>query len=541
MLNILITQGSLKRLFNRGGLPFISASLKRIVSVTNQREILLEYLRQHPEIELFDIYVDDGFTGTDFDRPGFMRLKDDIESGFVNCVIVKDLNRFGRNYTVGGDLIDNYFARKNVRFIALNNGVDTADDNMNAATRCISIGVTNVINESYSAMTSVSIRGTLNNHRKQGKFIGAFACYGYMKNPEDSHKLLIDKEAAEVVRMIYQKFIHGMSLIGITKELNALGIPNPTLYKQQKGFNFHSRNGKNDGLWCDRTVRRILQNEMYIGNMVQGKNKTVSYKVHECKAVPKDDWIVVENTHEPIIDKKTFEKAQSLFNRHIRSSPVTKQTDLFSGLVRCADCGAVMSKKTNKLPYGTYRYYKCSTKRKQGKCTNHTIRIDKLENVVLTYLQTMIDLAVEYDKVMEQVNRNRKTQHTDSVRKALDALIKERDKCQNAMLDLYPDWKANLITQKEYLMLKANLNEKIEKQDEMIESLKKSQNETVRQSNEFVEHFKQYKNIDKLTRPMLIELIDSILVHEGNRITIKVKFMDALEQVLSFDEEKKSA
>ena len=200
-----------------------------------------------------------------------------------------------------------------------------------------------------------------------------------------------------------------------------------------------------------------------------------------------------------------------------------------------------MSKKTNKLPYGTYRYYKCSTKRKQGKCTNHTIRIDKLENVVLTYLQTMIDLAVEYDKVMEKVNRNRKTQHTDSVRKALDALIKERDKCQNAMLDLYPDWKANLITQKEYLMLKANLNEKIEKQDEMIESLKKSQNETVRQSNEYVEHFKQYKNIDKLTRPMLIELIDSILVHEGNRITIKVKFMDALEQVLSFDEEKKSA
>lgn len=511
------------------------------VSVTNQREILLEYLRQHPEIELFDIYVDDGFTGTDFDRPGFLRLKDDVESGFVNCVIVKDLNRFGRNYTVGGDLIDNYFARKNVRFIALNNGVDTADEHMNAATRCISIGVTNVINESYSAMTSVSIRGTLNNHRKQGKFIGAFACYGYMKNPEDNHKLLIDKEAAEVVRMIYQKFIHGMSLIGITKELNALGIPNPTLYKQQKGFNFHSRNGKNDGLWCDRTVRRILQNEMYIGNMVQGVNKTVSYKVHDCKAVPKDDWIVVENTHEPIIDKETFEKAQSLFNRHIRSSPVTKQTDLFSGLVRCADCGAVMSKKTNKLPYGTYRYYKCSTKRKQGKCTNHTIRIDKLENVVLTYLQTMIDLAVEYDKVMEQVNRNRKTQHTDSVRKALDAQIKERDKCQNAMLDLYPDWKANIITQDEYLMLKANLTEKITKLDETIENLKQSQNCAAQHENEFVEYFKQYKNIDKLTRPMLIELIDSILIHEGNRITIKVKFMDALEQVLSFDEEKKSA
>ena len=510
------------------------------VSVTNQREILLEYLRQHPEMKLFDIYVDDGFTGTDFDRPGFTRLKADIESGLVNCVIVKDLNRFGRNYTVGGDLIDNYFARKNVRFIALNNGVDTADDRMNAATRCISIGVTNVINESYSAMTSVSIRGTLNNHRKQGKFIGAFACYGYQKDPGEHHKLMIDEEAAEVVRMIYQKFIGGKSVIGITKELNALGIPNPTLYKQQKGLNFHSRDGKNDGLWCDRTVRRILRNQMYIGNMVQGVNKTVSYKVHECKSVPKENWIIVENTHEPIIDRETFDKAQSLFNRHIRSSPVTKQTDLFSGMVRCADCGAVMSKKTNKLPYGTYRYYKCSTKRKQGKCTNHTIRIDKLENVVLTYLQTMIDLAVEYDKVMEQINRSRSKQQTDSIQTALEAQLKERDKYQKAMLDLYPDWKADMITKDEYLMLKADLSEKLARLDGMIEKLRQSQNETVQQKNEFVEHFRQYKNISTLTRPMLVELIDSIMVHEDNRITIKVKFLDALEQVLTFGEVERS-
>lgn len=511
------------------------------VSVTNQREILLEYLRQHPEMKLFDIYVDDGFTGTDFDRPGFTRLKADIESGLVNCVIVKDLNRFGRNYTVGGDLIDNYFARKNVRFIALNNGVDTADDRMNAATRCISIGVTNVINESYSAMTSVSIRGTLNNHRKQGKFIGAFACYGYQKDPGEHHKLMIDEEAAEVVRMIYQKFIGGKSVIGITKELNALGIPNPTLYKQQKGLNFHSRDGKNDGLWCDRTVRRIVRNQMYIGNMVQGVNKTVSYKVHECKSVPKENWIIVENTHEPIIDRETFDKAQSLFNRHIRSSPVTKQTDLFSGMVRCADCGAVMSKKTNKLPYGTYRYYKCSTKRKQGKCTNHTIRIDKLENVVLTYLQTMIDLAVEYDKVMEQINRSRSKQQTDSIQMALEAQLKERDKYQKAMLDLYPDWKADMITKEEYLMLKADLSEKLARLDGMIEKLQQSQNDTAQQKNEFVEHFRQYKNISTLTRPMLVELIDSIMVHEDNRITIKVKFLDALEQVLIFGKEERSA
>ena len=388
-------------------------------------------------------------------------------------------------------------------------------------------------------MTSVSIRGTLNNHRRQGKFIGAFASYGYIKSSEDNHQLMIDEEAAEIVRFIYREFISGKSLIGITKELNNLGIPNPTLYKQQKGMNFSSRGGKNDGLWSDRTVRRILQNEMYIGNMVQGKNRTVSYKIHEIQAVPKEDWIVVENTHEPIIDRETFDKAQSLFNRNIRSSPITKRTDLFSGLVRCADCGAVMSKKTNKLPYGTYRYYRCTTKRKQGKCSNHTIRIDKLEEAVLVYLQTMISLAVECDEVISRLNTEQE-KPLNAANKALEGQLSEREKCQKAMLDLYPDWKAEIITQEEYLMLKANLQEKLARLDESIHSLQQKQENSVElNENSFVEHFKQHKNINRLTRGVLVELIDTIYVHEDNRITIKVKFQDELEKLLANIEKQK--
>ena len=502
------------------------------VSVTNQREILLEYLRQHPELELFDIYVDDGFTGTDFDRPAFVRLKADIESGLVNCVVVKDLNRFGRNYTVGGDLIDNYFARKNVRFIALNNGVDTADESMNAATRCISIGVTNVINESYSAMTSVSIRGTLNNHRKQGKFIGAFASYGYIKDPENYHKLIVDDEAAEVVRMIFRRFVSGASLRAIVRELNGLGIPNPTLYKQKKGLNFAPRKGKNDGLWCDRTVRRILQNEMYIGNMVQGRNKVVSYKVHDCKAVPKEDWIVVENTHEPIVSREVFDKAQALFGRHIRSSPNTGQRDLFAGLVRCADCGAIMRKKVNKLPYGTYRYYRCATKLKNGNCTTHSIRIDKLEDAVLTYLQTMIALAVEYDEVAEKL-KDKPSEPDTVTENAIKTKEAEREKCRQAMLDLYPDWKANLLTKDEYYELKESISAKIAALSESIENLENKQKiETEQKENSFVTHFLEYRNINKLTPAILNELIDSIYVYEDNRVTIRIKYADAFEKII---------
>ena len=512
-------------------------------SIANQREILKEYLKLHPDIEHVDTYVDDGYSGTDFDRPGWTRLMQDIHLKQINCVIVKDLARLGRNYTISGDLIDNQFARLGVRFIALNNGIDTAGDGMNAATRCISIGVTNVINESYAASTSVNIRGTLNNHRRQGKFIGAFACYGYQKDPEDYHKLIIDEEAAPAVRMIYREFIDGSSIIGIVKKLNGMGIPNPTLYKRQQGMNFNSRTD-NDGLWSDRTVRRILQNQMYIGNMVQGVNRTVNYKVHECRAVPKDEWIIVENTHEPIIDRETFDKAQSLFQRHIHSCKADRKADLFAGFVFCADCGKAMHKKVNKQNGKTYRYYKCATKQKKSPnaCTNHTIRIDKLEQAVLTTIQTMVDVALDYDELMKQVKQSSRNQESDYIKRTLETQKKEREKCLKASADLYPDWKNGEITQEEYQRIRANLNEKLEKLDAMIANLEATRSQLDGDTlapNTFAEHFMNHRNITELTRPILVELIDKILIHEGGRITIKVKFADAFEALIDYLEQQK--
>ena len=229
-------------------------------SITSQREILKEYLKLHPDIELHDFYIDDGWSGTNFDRPGFIRMMEDIYSGDVNCVIVKDLSRFGRNYTDAGNYLDNIFVRLQIRFIALNNGIDTATNNMNAATRCITVGVQNVINESLAATTSVNVRGTLNVNREQGKFIGSFASYGYMKDPNDHHKLIIDPETAPVVRMIFEKFIDGCSIIGIAKELNEMGIPNPTAYKKLKGFNYkHPAGKKLDGLWPDSCFATLAE------------------------------------------------------------------------------------------------------------------------------------------------------------------------------------------------------------------------------------------------------------------------------------------
>ena len=517
-------------------------------SITSQREILKEWLKLHPDIGVYDFYVDDGWSGTDFNRPGFQRMMDDIYAGNVNCVIVKDLSRFCRNASEGGRYLEDIFVRLRVRFIALNNGLDTASGNMNAATQLISVGVTNVINESIAATTSVNVRGTLNMNRKQGKFIGSFATYGYLKDPNDRHKLIVDEEAAHVVRMIFNKFIAGTSIVGIAKELNAMGIPNPSAYKRLKGYNYKHPAGKeNDGLWPDSSVRRILNNEMYIGNMVQGKNTTVSYKIHQCRAVPKEDWIKVTGTHEAIIHPDIFRKAQALLGRHIRKPPQENRVHLLAGFVRCAKCGRIMSRKTNRHPYGTYHYYRCVTnnRMKPGGCTRGSLRVDQIEEAVLVLLQKTVEACVEYEKLLEQINNssNRKTE-SSSLMRHLRQQTAERERYMRAMADLYPDWKNGILTQQEFVTIKANLSEKIKKLNITIQNLEdtaKQYESGVGQENAFLANFRKYGTITELTRPMLLELNKEIRVYDKDRIEIELNFRDEFTHLIEYLEMNREA
>ena len=510
-------------------------------SVTNQREILKEHLKLHPDILLHDIYIDDGWSGTSFNRPGFQRMMEDIYAGLVNCVIVKDLSRFCRNASEGGQYLDNIFVRHRVRFIAINNGLDTASGAMNAATQLISVGVTNVINESVAATTSVNVRGTLNVNRQQGKFIGSFAAYGYRKDPDDHHRLLIDPETAPIVRLIFQRFLAGCSILGIAKELNAMGIPNPSAYKRSKGYKYrHPAGEQNDGLWPDSSVRRILRNEVYIGNMVQGKNTTISYKIRQCRAVPKEDWIRVEGTHEAIIDRETFEKAQALFNRHIRTPPKSSQVLLLSGLVRCGHCGRIMSRKTNRHPYGTYHYYRCTTHNRMDKdrCTGQTMRSDRLEKAVLVFLQTMADVSVEYEALLEQLRgSSRRKAESDHLTLALQQQQTQREKCHRMMVELYPDYKSGILSREEYLTLKAELQTRLEGLDSAIEKLRRTAGELdgdPARENEFFAHFRKYRSFTGLTRPMLTELVREIRVYEGARVEIVLNFQDELQALTEY-------
>lgn len=503
-------------------------------SVTNQREILINFVEKQPDISVVDIFVDDGFSGTNFNRPDFTRMMEMIKTGEINCIIVKDLSRFARNNSGASYLIDDDFPKRRVRLIAVNDAVDYDPENPKDDTQNISIGVINLLNEHYARSTSKSAKSTLDIHRKHGKFIGAFPSYGYLKDPDDHHRLIVDDEAAKTVQFIFDKFLSGMSILGITKELNRLGVPNPSAYKRSKGWNYQHSSANSDGLWCDQTVRRILSNEMYIGNMVQGKNKSVSFKEKKCKAVPKQNWIIVPDTHAPIISKATFDKVQMLLKSRTKISQKSGNLDLFAGLLKCADCGRALSKKTNKHSYGTYIYYRCVTQRKmdKGACSTHSIRADYLELAVLRAIQLMVAIAVDMDKAINELTAQKKKEYDNSFdQKLLNNHKKELERQKKTLFGAYSDWKNDIISKDNYLFYKDEAEKNIEKLSQQIATLENNQS-VPSANNDFVEEFKKYKNIRHLSRPILLELVDSILLKKDGGIIINFKFTDAYKEAL---------
>ena len=501
-------------------------------SVISQRELLTEFVASQTDMTEPRLYTDDGCTGTDFDRPAFQRMLTDLRTGVVDCVIVKDLSRFGRNYVGVGEYLEKVFPLLGVRFISVNDRVDSFLDPQSV--NSLIVPFRNILNDEYARDISNKVRASLDLKRRQGKFIGSFASYGYRKDPTDHSRLLIDEQAAVVVRDIFDWFLGGMSILGIAKRLNAAGVLNPSAYKRAQGMNYrHPASDKLDGLWPDSSVRRILKNRLYTGTMVQGKNRIKSHKLHVSEAVPEADWIEVEATHEAIIPPEQFERAQELLSRDTRTAPKRDQVYLFSGYLRCADCGRAMNRKQISQPYGDYHYYICSTFKKQssGACTKHTIRSDRLEQAVLETLRRQIALAVEMDELIAAINhsgvRNR------PVKRLLDErerLTQERAGQERMMLDLYPDWKAGDISREEYHRLKDRFSRRLEQLDARLSELSTQLDEAqngVDENNSFLTQFVKHRNLQTLTREVVVELIDMIYVHEGGGITIKFKFADA--------------
>ncbi len=436
--------------------------------------------------------------------------------------------------------MEQYLPTYGCRFIAFGNPyVDTF-----ANPDCMQnmeIPINGLMNDRYAARTSEDVRRTFRTKRNKGEFIGAFAPFGYLKNPENKNAFIIDEEAAETVKEIFEKYLDGMSKLAIVRYLNDHCIPCPTVYKQKhlgmKYQNPHSDPAQNP-LWSERTVGEILKNRMYCGDMVQGRYRIKSYKVHIQEQVPEDEWFIKENTHEPIIERETFEKVQRLLQKDTRTSPKKNTLYLFSGFLRCADCQKAMIRSEVK----GHVYYYCSTYKSRSKnaCTKHTIQHERLEAAVLFAIQQYVYLAIDYTKTIEQINRAPIVKSQDKkLAEAISQKERELTKVIRYKQAIYQDWKDNEISQTDYRRMREDYEEQ---EREINEKLKKLQDERAEQEqgvdteNPFLVAFRKYENITTLSREVLIELVDSIVVHEGSNISIILRFADELRRVQEFIE-----
>lgn len=534
------------------------------LSVSNQRKILLEFVEKsfQGEYVIADVYIDDGQSGTDYERPDFQRMIHDVEVGKVNCIICKNLSRAFRNYSDQGYFLESFFPRFNTRFITL--GDPKVDTFINPeAVNGMEVPINGLMNDRFAYKTSSDIRRTFDTKRRNGEFIGAFAPYGYVKDPEDKNSLIIDPEAAQVVKDIFHWYVYGdgsteivtdedgtarevlvgsMSKEGIARKLNDLGILNPAAYKRSKGMKYNNPQiDKNDGLWQGTSITTILSNEMYIGTMVQGKQKVISYKVHDKVAVPEDEWYRVPNTHEPIIDKELFDRVQELQSKDTRRAPGKRQNYLFSGFLRCADCKKAMTRKPSK----NLIYYNCSTYKRKSKtkCSIHSIRLDVLEPAVLTTIQKQIELVEHLAEVIDEINKAPVVENKSTrLEASLKLRTQELEKAENIVTDLYLDWKNGDITRDQYRKMKEKFETQAEQLKVTIEHIKEEievMGEGITSDNPYLTTFLKHKNIQTLTQGILSELVKDIFVHEGGEITIVFKFEDQFRRIVDFIENNK--
>jgi DNA invertase Pin-like site-specific DNA recombinase len=511
-------------------------------SVTNQRLILTDFLEQQDdgdEYILIDEYVDDGVSGTtDEERENFQRLLTDIQKGKINCVIVKNLARSFRNNGDQSYYLSDWFPRNNVRFISLyQQSLDTYKDPQNAQN--IAVPVQGILNEEHARGTSESVRRTFDKKREKGLHIGSFAAYGYKKDPEDRNAIIIDEEASENVKSIFEWFLDGMSKSAIVRKLNGSGILCPSAYKKSKGMKYKNPNVEGEtSLWCAMSINNILKNRIYIGDMVQGRYRIKSYKIHVQETVPENEWFIVENTHDPIISREDFAKVQELLKKDTRTAPKQKMLYLFSGLLRCADCGKAMTR--SKVRENVYYY--CRTYKDQSKtaCTKHTIKHNHLEQALLYAIKQQIYIAVSFSDLELQIN-TAPLQKSQSIRlsKLIAAKEKELSKISHYKQSIYQDWKDSEITHQDYRQMKEYYERQMEIISAVIGNLQEEKAELengLDLKNPFFEALRKYETINNLTRDILIELVDTIRVYENGNISVKFKFANEYRRVVEYVE-----
>lgn len=510
-------------------------------SISNQRKLIYDFMKLHPELELYDEYKDDGKSGSNFDRAEFQRMMKDIEAGKVNCVVVKDQSRFGRDYIDVGKYKEKIFPKLGVRFITINEGYDSLSA---TSSDDLAFTINSFVYDFYIRDISTKIRTNLTAKKQNGEYAGAFVAYGYVKDSNDKSKLVVDQFAADVVRDIFRWKIEGLSPQNIAVRLNELGIPSPAEYKKLSGSNYKtSFQTSSKAVWSHVSVRRILKNEIYLGVMIQGKRTTPNYKTKTVVTKAESEWLRVEGTHEAIISVRDFELVQELLrdDTHCRAGDVT--VPVYAGRIYCGDCGATAVRKTVSYAGKRYVYYVCNAnKHDKTVCSRHSIREDILGQVIYQTVRHQIDLLLDVDKALRQFENLSWEKHK---LKQLDASIEIQEevvrKNNTLRLGIYEDLRAGLLDKSEYESLKKELAERIAEATAAIEKLNKEKREIldgVSKQQSWIEQFRQYENVTELTRPMVIHLIERINIFEDSNIEIVFRHRNQIEEILRFISEQ---
>lgn len=507
-------------------------------SIGNQRELIRAYIHDHEDIELYDIYIDDGFSGSNFDRPEFKRMINDMEAGKVNCIIVKDLSRFGRDYIESGRYIQKIFPSLGVRFIAITDHFDSF--HADAGESGIVLPVKNFINDSYCRDISMKVKSQLEVKRKNGECIAAFAPYGYKKAEHDKNQLVVDEYAAEIVKKIYSWKMEGLAVSAIAGKLNALGILSPKEYKKSVGINFQSGfSGAGTSKWSGITVKRILTNEIYLGHLVQGKTEKINYKLKKSVEKPETEWIRVENTHEAIISEDNFQIVQNLLQVDSRISPILEKNSLFSGLLFCGDCGEQMIRRVNRYKGKQKIYYICSTKNRGEGCTRHSIQEDALVSLVMEavkkYANCFLEEKILFEKSLELEANFESIVHYD---REIERLRKEQDKYYSLCTALHEDLRKEVVTKEEFERLHGEFQRKAVEYDEA----RKKQEATIKKMFKTgvlsagrlkaMQDVVELKEIDRYT---LSSMVKKISVYENQRIEIEFNFENQYKTMQSIN------
>ena len=500
-------------------------------SIGNQRNIIKQYIKNNNLNVNVNYYTDDGYSGTTFERPDFQKMLKDIKDNKINCIIVKDLSRLGRNYIEVGKYIDEIFPSYNIRFIAINDNIDSYKDPK--STSSVIVPFKNLMNDEYARDISQKVRSVLDSKKANGQFIGSYAPYGYLRNPKDKYKFIVDKEAEKVVKKIFNMILSGKSKKETVDELNNLGIATPRIYKMESQ-NFKYNTTETTKKWNAKKVDEILKNRTYTGDLIQGVRKKISHKIHKNQRVRESEWIVIPNHHKAIISKEQFEQVQEiLYERCIRVNKNDKY-DTLVGHIRCNECGNGFTIKSAK----GHDYYYCSSYLRKKNCTSHSYKKEELESNIIKIINNFREVVKDIDEKITLILEQKEICYDVEILKA-KIETNENQKNKYIMLrdSVKNDFKENLITEDEYWEYSDEYSKKIkELKQEKIKLEKKLEQISFKSLDNiaWLEEVKKLKEVKVLDKLLIDELIEDIVIDENRNIKVIFKCEDKYFEALDF-------